>query len=130
MDLNLLLRPPVFTVSMSNHSAIFSIYFIPAKRFHIFYFCILIFNFLYVAASGNNSKIVKPPRRAESIKNVGSCAPKTANFKIFLLLFSHRVTRTERRETIAFFASIAHVRPIKKGTYSKHYERHETTKHS
>jgi len=47
-----------------------------------------------------------------SIKCASTCAPKTANFKKFLLLFSHRVTRIRNRESKTFFASNAHVRPI------------------
>jgi hypothetical protein len=52
----------------------------------------------------------------KSIKTVGSCTPKTANFKKILLLFSHRVTRDERQATITIFDSIAHVRPIVGGS--------------
>jgi hypothetical protein len=51
-----------------------------------------------------------------SIKCAATYTPKPANFKIFLLLFSHRVTRIEHLESRTFFASNAHVRPIYGGT--------------
>ena len=53
----------------------------------------------------------------ESIKSAATCTPKTANLKIFLLLFSHRVTRIGNQVSRTFFVSNAQVRPIKGGVF-------------
>jgi hypothetical protein len=50
-----------------------------------------------------------------STKSVGSCRQKSENLKNFYLLFSHRVTSDERRETGYIFDSNAHIRPIIEG---------------
>jgi hypothetical protein len=51
------------------------------------------------------------------VKCAATQTPKTANFKKFLPLFSHRVTRIGYRESKTFFSINAQVRPTKGNVY-------------
>jgi hypothetical protein len=71
------------------------------------------------------------PRGKFSIKSAATFTSKTANLKIFLLLFSYRVTRIWNRESRTFFDSNAQVRLTKgdvalgvaRPLFSKRYEK-------
>jgi len=65
--------------------------------------------------------------RTKSIKSAATCAPKTANLKIFLSLWLQRLSKNHTSKTSKFFASNAQVHPIKGGRpFTKRYEKSQS----